>query len=244
MAALKAFGVREVGDDAYELSDDAAHNRFVRERNILNAQWAAKLESMQGLHHQQLDLTANFITSQTAREAQMKKELEATNQQLSAARDQLACLEAARSSAPQRAREAEGRAAAAEAAAKEAQTRAVRAERTIEPLENELAIYRAAPTDREQYELRRQAESNLPAARERIRELEGARVAAGLEAALLRAQLGAAAVQEDRVASSRQLQVQLEAANATAAKLRQDLIESHAQLQAAQCCSPPASCSD
>eukprot|EP00966_Prymnesium_polylepis_P021058 484587-Prymnesium_polylepis.1 len=59
MAALKAFGVREVGDDAYELSDDAAHNRFVRERNILNAQWAAKLESMQGLHHQQLELTAN-----------------------------------------------------------------------------------------------------------------------------------------------------------------------------------------
>ena len=47
VAALAAFGFRKLDDDKYEISEDAAHNRFAHQRAVLQAEHAAAQQAQQ-----------------------------------------------------------------------------------------------------------------------------------------------------------------------------------------------------
>ena len=241
VAALRAFGVRALGDGAFEQSNDARYNRFERLRSELRAEHDAQVQQMQQtqLLHLQLVASANFNLQAQLADAQ--QQLADAKAQLLTAQVDGAALAAARSPAADKMRQAVAEAAAAEAARKQAEAarkqaeaRAAKVERAIAPMEREIETYRAAPNDREVALALHESQRALAGEQARTQELEGARISVGKELSKLRAQLAAQQVQQERAAGTpRQLQLAAEAATAGREAAEQKLRECKAMMRAA-----------
>ena len=241
LAALQAFGVRALGDDDFELSDDARYNRFERLRAELREEHDAQVQQMQQIQLLQMQLVTGANSNLQAQLADAQQQLADAKAQLLTAQLDGTALAAARSPAADKMRQAVAEAAAAEAARKQAEVarkqaeaRAAKVERAIAPMESELETYRAAPNDREVAQALHESQRALAGEQARRQELENARVSTGMELSRLRGQLAAQQVQEERAAGSpRQLQMQADAAVAGREEAEQKLRECKVLMRAA-----------